>query len=207
MRLIETEADVAEGAAWLADRFPPFAMALDRTGPWPLRRRPEGFTELFRTIVYQQVSLTSAGAVWARAEAAGITTEAGLLAAPEETLIAVGLTRAKQRYARALAEARIDYAGLHRMSDEAAAARLMEVPGIGRWTAEIYVTFSLGRPDVMAAGDIALQEGTRQLFSLPARPKEKELRDIAAAWSPWRSVAARGLWAYYLKAKNWEGEW
>ena len=82
---------------------------------------------------------------------------------------------------------------------------LTKVSGIGVWTAEIYLMFSLGRADVIAPGDLALQESARILFELPERPTEKELRAMAAAWSPWRSVAARLLWAYYHIAKDREG--
>ena len=84
-------------------------------------------------------------------------------------------------------------------------ARLTEVPGIGAWTAEIYAMFSLGRADVFAPGDLALQEAARLLFELPDRPKERVLRQMAEAWAPWRSVAARLLWAYYRVAKDREG--
>ena len=81
----------------------------------------------------------------------------------------------------------------------------MTVPGIGRWTAEIYAMFSLGRADAFAAGDLALQEAARVLFALDARPSEPSLRDMAEAWSPWRSVAARLLWAYYQRDKDRDG--
>ncbi|MBC7477867.1 MAG: DNA-3-methyladenine glycosylase 2 family protein, partial [Pseudorhodobacter sp.] len=84
-------------------------------------------------------------------------------------------------------------------------AALVAVPGIGRWTAEIYAMFALGRADVFAPGDLALQEAARLLFELDKRPSEKELRAMSLAWSPWRSVAARILWAYYRVAKSREG--
>ena len=84
-------------------------------------------------------------------------------------------------------------------------ARLVEVPGIGAWTAEIYAMFSLGRADVFAPGDLALQEAVRMLFALDERPKEAQLRKMAEEWSPWRGVAARLLWAYYHVAKEREG--
>ena len=84
-------------------------------------------------------------------------------------------------------------------------ATLVALPGIGHWTAEIYAMFALGRADVFAPGDLALQEAARLLFDLDARPSEKELRAMAEAWSPWRAVAARLLWAYYRVAKSREG--
>ena len=82
---------------------------------------------------------------------------------------------------------------------------LTAVPGIGAWTAEIYVMFSLGRADVFAPGDLALQEAAKLIFGLPERPKEKDFRVMADAWSPWRSVAARIMWAYYKQHKQREG--
>lgn len=204
-RIIETLADVAEGADWLAAREPRFAEALEATGPLPLRRRPEGFAQLLWVIVGQQVSTASAAAIRARLEAAGFTDAARVAAVEAEDLRALGLSRQKARYAQALAAAGIDYAGLRELPDAAVIERLTEVPGIGRWSAEIYAMFSLGRADVFAPGDLALQEATRGLFALAARPREAELRRMAAAWSPWRGVAARLLWAYYRVMTNREG--
>ncbi|GGD30641.1 DNA-3-methyladenine glycosylase family protein [Sinisalibacter lacisalsi] len=204
-RIIETAADLGEGADWLAAREPRFAEALEVVGPLPLRRRPEGFAQLLWVIVGQQVSTASAAAIWARVQAAGLTDPARVATAEDDTLRAAGLSRQKARYARALAEAGIDFEALRDLPDEAVVARLTEVPGIGRWTAEIYAMFSLGRADVFAPGDLALQEAVRGLFGLEARPREAALRRMAADWSPWRGVAARLLWAYYRVATNREG--
>jgi len=123
----------------------------------------------------------------------------------DETLRTAGLSRQKARYVRALAAADLDYDGLREAPTEEVIATLTQVPGIGVWTAEIYAMFSLGRADVFAPGDLALQEAARLLFDLPERPKERALREMAQAWSPWRSVAARALWAYYHVAKDREG--
>ncbi len=204
-RIIHGPEDVAEGADWLARREPRFALALDQTGALPLRRKPEGFDQLLSAIVSQQVSTASAAAIWARVEAAGLTTPEAVARAEEQDLRAVGLSRPKMRYARALAEAGVDFDTLRHLPDEEVVATLVAVPGIGRWTAEIYAMFSLGRADVFAPGDLALQEAARTLFDLPARPTEKALRQMAQDWSPWRGVAARALWAYYRVAKNREG--
>ncbi|MFP4305295.1 MAG: DNA-3-methyladenine glycosylase family protein [Rhodosalinus sp.] len=204
-RIIETEACVAEGAEWLAQTEPRFAHALELTGPLPLRRRPDGFDQLLGAIVSQQVSVAAARAIWGRMEAAGLTAPAAILGADDEALRAAGLSRQKIRYARALATAGIDYAALRETPTEEVVKRLTEVPGIGVWTAEIYAMFSLGRADVFAPGDLALQESARMLFALPERPKERALREMAGAWSPWRAVAARALWAYYRVAKDREG--
>ncbi|WP_425501536.1 DNA-3-methyladenine glycosylase family protein [Roseobacter ponti] len=205
MRLIETDADVAEGAAWLARRDPRFAAALDVTGPLPLRRRPDGFAQLLSAIVSQQVSVASARAIQERLNEAGMISEEAVLAVTEEDLRGLGLSRQKARYTHALAHAAIDYDVLREAPDAEIVKTLTAVPGIGVWTAEIYAMFSLGRRDVFAAGDLALQEAARVLFDLPERPAERDLRAMAADWSPWRSVAARLLFSYYRHAKQRDG--
>ena len=196
-RIILTPACVAEGAAWLAAAEPRFAHALSLTGPLPLRRRKDGFEALFAAIVSQQVSVASANAIWARLKAARLTGPRKVAGASDEALRACGLSRQKIRYARALAAEGIRWDALRLAPTEEVVATLVEVPGIGRWTAEIYAMFSLGRADVFAPGDLALQEAARHLFALETRPKERQLREMALAWSPWRAVAARALWAYY----------
>ncbi|MEM1076439.1 MAG: DNA-3-methyladenine glycosylase [Pseudomonadota bacterium] len=202
---IETEADVAEGADWLARACPRLAHALQMTGPPPLRRRADGFEALFNAIVSQQVSVASAKAIWTKLEVAGMTDAKAIRHTSPENLRALGLSRQKARYAKALADARIDFDALRGASDEHVVKTLVAVPGIGVWTAEIYAMFSLGRPDVFAAGDLALQEAARELYGLDARPTEAQLRMMAADWSPWRSVAARLLFAYYRVIKQREG--
>lgn len=204
-RIIEGPDDLAEGAAWLVSREPRFALALAESGPLPLRRNAGGFPALLDTIMAQQVSVASADAIWRRLEAAGLTQAARVAAADEEMLRACGLSRQKIRYALALARADLDFDALARAPDEAVIAALVALPGIGRWTAEIYAMFSLGRADVFAPGDLALQEAARMLFDLPERPGDKALRTMAEGWSPWRAVAARALWAYYRVRKSREG--
>ncbi|MEM8655086.1 MAG: DNA-3-methyladenine glycosylase 2 family protein [Pseudomonadota bacterium] len=204
-RLIQTDADVAEGVAWLRVQDPALARALDMAGPLPLRRRPDGFAALLNAIIGQQVSTASANAIWARMEAGGLTSPAPVMAAGEDGLRAAGLSRQKIAYALALAEAGIDYDALRRAPDAEVIATLTAVKGIGVWTAEIYAMFALGRADVFAPGDLALQEAARMIFELPERPKEKALRQMAEAWSPWRAVAARLFFTYYRVAKGREG--
>ncbi|MEM9969597.1 MAG: DNA-3-methyladenine glycosylase 2 family protein [Pseudomonadota bacterium] len=204
-RLIETPACVAEGAAWLADNHPRFAYALDLTGDLPLRRRADGYEALLGAIVSQQVSVAAADAIWGRLKAAKLTGPRKVKAATDEELAACGLSRQKIRYARELATSGIRFPSLRALPDEDVVTTLVAVPGIGKWTAEIYAMFSLGRADVFAPGDLALQESARILFDLPERPTEKELRAMAEDWSPWRGVAARLLWAYYRVAKDREG--
>ena len=204
-RIIEGAADIAEGMAWLSRHDKRFAEAYELTGELPLRRRPEGFRELLGAIVSQQVSVGSARAIWGRMQAAGFVTPEAIRGAEDDALRACGLSRPKLRYARALAEANLDFEALRHLEDEKIIAQLIELPGIGRWTAEIYAMFALGRADVFAHNDLALQEAARLLFSLEKRPNERDMRQIAAAWSPWRAVAARLLWAYYHVAKDREG--
>lgn len=204
-RIIESDACVAEGAAWLRRADPRFAPALDACAPLPLRRREDGFAQLLSAIVSQQVSVASASAIWSRLEAAGMITPEAIRMSDESALRALGLSRQKASYAQALAAAGIDFAALRHMPDAEVIATLVAVKGIGVWTAEIYAMFSLGRADVFAPGDLALQEAARLLFDLPERPKPRALRQMAEAWSPWRSVAARALWAYYKRAKAREG--
>ncbi|MES2551414.1 MAG: DNA-3-methyladenine glycosylase 2 family protein [Pseudomonadota bacterium] len=204
-RIIHSLDCVAEGAAWLGQREPAFARALPLVGALPLRREEDGFPALLRAIVGQQVSVASARAIWARLDGMGLTEAAAMAAASDEDLRAAGLSRQKARYGRALAGAGIDFNGLRAAPDVEVVNTLVAVPGIGIWTAEIYAMFALGRADVFAPGDLALQEAARMLFGLEARPSEKALRGMAEDWSPWRSVAARILWAYYRVAKDREG--
>lgn len=204
-RIILTPDCVAEGAAWLAQREPRFAAVLPRISPLPLRREAEGFDRLLSAIISQQVSVASARAIWARMEDAGMVTPISVQGATDEDLRACGLSRQKVRYARALADADIDYQRLQMNATADVIAELVKVPGIGVWTAEIYAMFSLGRADVFASGDLALQEAARLLFGLPERPKDRALREMAQEWSPWRAVAARLLWAYYKHCKDREG--
>lgn len=204
-RIIETAADVAEGAAALCRICPRMAQAHALTGPLPLRRRADGFAQLLNAIVSQQVSTASADAIWRRMRDARLTGPRKIAQASDDDLRAVGLSRQKMRYARELAAARIDYKALRHAPDAEVVATLTRVPGIGVWTAEIYAMFSLGRADVFAPGDLALQEAARLLYALPERPRERAFRDMARAWAPWRSVAARQLWAYYRIEKQREG--
>ena len=204
-RIIESHDCVAEGAAWLAARDPRLAAALDQVGQLPLRRRKDGFASLLDAIVAQQVSVASADAIWRRLKTARLTGPRNVARASDEDLRACGLSRQKIRYAKELAASGIRYAELRDLPTDQVIARLIEVPGIGLWTAEIYAMFSLGRADVFAPGDLALQEAARLIFDLDARPTEKALRAMAEDWSPWRGVAARLLWAYYRLAKEREG--
>lgn len=204
-RTIECDADVAEGLDWLCGQDRRWEQVAESCAPLPLRRRPDGFAQLLSAIVSQQVSTASASAIWGRMEQAGLTNEVAVLAAGEDGLRAVGLSRQKIAYSQALAGAQIDYAALRSMTDGEVVHVLTAVKGIGVWTAEIYAMFSLGRADVFAPGDLALQIAAQDLFQLDERPTEKVLRAQSEDWSPWRAVAARALFAYYRVVKGREG--
>jgi DNA-3-methyladenine glycosylase II len=204
-RILATQACMAEGATWLTRAEPRFGRVLELCGPPPLRRREDGFDALLSAIISQQVSTAAARAIWSRLQGAGLTQPDAILAARDEDLRAAGLSRQKISYARALAGAGIDFDALRTAPEDQVIATLTAVSGIGRWTAEIYAMFSLGRADMFAPNDLALQEGARMLFDLPDRPREKALREMAQAWSPWRTVAAGMLWAYYGAVKRRDG--
>ena len=202
-RIITGPDCLAEGAGWLARADPRLAPALGLD--LPLRLCPDGFPALLDAIIGQQVSVASARAIMARLQAAGLTGRAAMAASDDDALRACGLSRQKIRYALALARSDLDFDALRQLSSPEVVSSLTALPGIGPWTAEIYAMFALGRADVFAPGDLALQEAARLLLDLPARPGERALRQLAEAWSPWRSVAARALWAYYRQARGREG--
>jgi DNA-3-methyladenine glycosylase II len=178
-------------------------------GPPPLRWREPGFAGLAAIIVSQQVSVASANAIYGRlaAELAPLGA-ANLIAADDATLKRCGLSQAKMRALRALAEAMeggLDLTGLAALEAEAAHQALVAVKGIGPWTADLYLLFSLGHPDAFPAGDLALQEAAKMALGLAKRPDAPRLEAIAERWRPLRGVAARMLWAYYRGVKRREG--
>ena len=181
---------------------PRFGTALAQVGYPEPRIRPRGYETLLRTIVGQQVSFKAADAVWAKLAATlgDVTAPDILLAASEDVLRGCGLSRQKQGYARSLAGLII--AGeldLHHLptNDEEAIALLTQVKGIGRWSAEIYLLFAEGRPDIWPAGDLAVQIDVGAIMQLPERPSEKAVRDIGEAWRPHRGAAAIFAWHHY----------
>lgn len=203
-RLTTTRA-LHAAAQTLAEREPRFAFALSVSEPISMRQRDDGFQSLLRAIVSQQLSVAAARTIEARLDAANLNTPTAILKSDDAQLRALGLSRQKIGYLRALANANIDYRALRKSDTDAVIATLTRVSGIGRWTAEIYAMFALGHADAFAAGDLALQESARLLFALPERPKEAALRARAQAWSPYRAVAARILWAYYRVAQTRDG--
>ena len=204
-RAIQSQECINEGASFLANIEPRFKSALEVTGELPLRLSPEGFERLLGAIISQQVSVAAANSIWKRLVKANLNGPRKIMRADDAQLRAVGLSRQKVRYARALAESKINFRSLRSMSSEEVINTLTQVSGIGVWTAEIYTMFSLARADVFAAGDLALRLLARLLFELRERPSEREIRQMAEKWSPWRAVAARLLWAYYSYSKKREG--
>lgn len=179
-------------------------------GEISVRRQPGGFAGLARAICGQQLSIASAAAIWGRfAQLPGATDPAGYLALTEAEIRGVGFSAGKFRtvsgIARAVAEGRLDFDRLAGLPADAAIAELTGLPGIGPWTAEIYLMFSLGHPDVFPAGDLALQVAVEQAFGLDGRPPGKVLIEIARAWSPHRHAAALLFWRHYALLKQREG--
>ncbi|MET0239957.1 MAG: DNA-3-methyladenine glycosylase 2 family protein [Sphingobium sp.] len=186
----------------LAAVEPGFLAGLGRVGYPEARLRSQGYETLLRTIVGQQVSVASASAIWRKLESAlgeGAPAEV-LLAMDFDGLRACGLSRQKQSYARSLAElvvsGELDLPNLP-ADDEEAITQLVRINGIGRWSAEIYLLFAEGRPDVFPAGDLAVQIELGRLLGLPARPSEKAIRGLSEAWRPWRGAAAIFAWHHY----------
>ena len=186
----------------LALREPRLAIALERIGYPEPRLRERGYKTLLRTIVGQQVSVAAAASMWRKLEAelGADFTPACLLARDFDTLRACGLSHQKQGYARSLCElveaGELDL-GCLPGDDEAAIAHLTRIKGIGRWSAEIYLLFAEGRPDIWPAGDLAVQEGVKRLLDLPERPAEKATRQLAECWTPQRGSMAIFTWHFY----------
>lgn len=205
MRLIETPNDLAQGAAHLAAVCPVWARVLPQLGPLPLRRRADGFPAICDAIVAQQISTAAASAIAGRMQAAGLVSAATIADADPQALRDAGLSWQKISYLQGIARADVDWPALRDLPDDEVAARLIALPGVGRWTADIYLKFALGRSDAFASGDLALAESARLLYGLPDRPRPAALVALAQPWRPWRAVAARALWAYYRLEKGREG--
>ena len=181
---------------------PDLARIEENAGPLPWRRRADGVPGLLQAIVGQMISNQAAAAIGGRVRSLpGALDPAGLLLLDEADLRAAGLSRPKVAHARDLADAfvdgRLSAAGIAAMADEEAVAAITAVRGMGRWSAEIYLLFALGRQDVFPAGDIAVAGAAAALKGLPERPGPVELRALAEAWRPARSLAARLLWHHW----------
>jgi DNA-3-methyladenine glycosylase II len=197
-----TERSLLRSVRTLAEGEPAFASSVERFGPPPLWAREPSFATLVHLILEQQVSLASALAAFERLRiATGDVTPDAFLTLDDATLREIGFSRQKAGYARDLAAALadgFDLAALERMSDDDVRRSLMGLRGIGRWTADVYLTMCLLRQDVWPHGDQALATGATELLGLPERPSFDELEALAERWHPYRAVAARIVWHHYL---------
>lgn len=204
MRRIDTAGDIEAGLAALAVRDARLARIIAPAGPVPLRRKPPGFAALVHIILSQVVTEASAAALWSRLEAAtGEIEPRAVLALSPETTKAVGLSRGKAetlaRISEAVITSRLDLDHLCTIDAQAALAEMTAIKGVGPWTAQVYLLVCAGHPDVFPAGDVALRSAAAHALELGERPSIYQLSDMAVQWSPWRSVAARLLWAYYAR--------
>lgn len=200
-----TRATLREAAVRLANGDPDLGRALDRYGLPPLWARPAGYATLVQIILEQQVSLASGRSAFNRlARGADRITPENVLRLGPDRIRDLGLTRQKARYivelAAAVDDGRIDLRRVSQMDDDAARDTLMAVPGIGPWTANIYLLMALRRRDVWPLADLALRKAVQDLCQLPDTPSDDGLQKFAERWRPYRSVAARILWHYYLSS-------
>ncbi len=207
---IKNESDLDDALTALSAIDARFAALIAQAGRPPLRRRTDGFAGLAATVVSQQLSTASAGAIWARLAAAFDPMEpAAIINARAPKLARIGLSRPKitalKETARAVASGKLPLASLADSPADATHAALTAVHGIGPWTADIYMLSSLGHADAWPAGDLALQEAARLAFGLGARPDAKAMVKLAEPWRPLRAVAARVLWTYYRAVKGRDG--
>jgi DNA-3-methyladenine glycosylase II len=202
-----TEISVAGAARQLAKRDPDLAAILKRHGPPPLWARQPGFSTLVKIILEQQVSLASAAALFNRLKQHTVPFQpVRVLELGEGHLKSLGLTRQKTSYCLHLAESlvskRLRLSQVARMSDAEAKAALMEIKGLGAWSADVYLLMALRRPDIWPINDLALEVAITKLKQLANRPSANQLLQMAEAWRPYRSVAARMLWQYYLARRG-----
>ena len=205
--VIESEADIARGAEFLVGREPCFANVITVHGLPSPRRVENNLQNLLKIVTEQLISLKAADAIWQRIETCLHPFEPNeILKLNLDDLRNLGLTRAKARSFLAIAGAIqngvLNFESLHHLSDRGVLEKLVSLPGIGPWTADIYLLSALGRADACPAGDLALQVAAQDLFELKDRPTSKALRIIAENWKPWRSVAARLLWSHYRGLKG-----
>lgn len=202
MRIIRTVEDVEYGLGELCRIDPRLCELSRRAGPLPLRLMEPGFAGLAQIIVSQMVSKASAEAIWRRLVGATVRpTAQSYLSLDAAAVGGLGLSRAKaetlRRIAEAIASGELDLLAFAGREADEVIARLTSYRGIGLWTAEVYLMFCCGHPDVFPAGDVALRTAVGNAFGYAERPPAGALAVLAEAWRPWRSVAARLFWAYY----------
>ncbi|HEB30904.1 MAG TPA: DNA-3-methyladenine glycosylase 2 family protein [Spirochaetes bacterium] len=198
-----TDRTFLQGLRFLRNCDEKLAFVLDEHGPPPMWSREPGFPTMVHIILEQQVSLASARAAFTHLiETVTPLTPTGFLALDDVTLKEVGFSRQKAAYCRQLSGAilngEINFKELHNMDDSTARSELMKLKGVGSWTADIYLLMALKRPDIWPNGDLALAVAVQDLKILSSRPAPEKLHEISLQWSPWRAVAARILWHYYL---------
>lgn len=194
---------VAAATTALSSCDPVMATAIERVGPCTLVPHPNLFETLVESIISQQISVKAADAIMARLCAAipgGRPTPTVLLTFEHDALRAVGLSTFKARYIRDLTErvtsGQLNLEKLNTLEDEAVIQELTQVKGIGRWTAEMMLIFSLGRPDVLPVDDLGFVEGVRSAYGLASRPKPKEMREQGERWRPYRTFATWYMWGW-----------
>jgi DNA-3-methyladenine glycosylase II len=206
MQRIATLDDISRGLDALCALDPRLEKVRGMAGEVPLRLSEPGFGSLASIIVSQQVSRASADAIFGRlVRLVDPLTPQAILAAGEEVFREAGLSRPKQRGLTAIAQAvaeGLDLLHLCSLDAERAIATMTAVPGIGPWTAECYLLFAAGHPDVFPARDVALQTAVGHALGIDPRPPEKALIRLAESWSPWRGIASRLFWAYYRELKG-----
>ena len=207
MRFIRSDEDLEWHIESLTQAHPMFEPLRQAAGSVPVRWLDRGFKGLVWVVTGQQISVAAGRAIFGRLEAAlGDITAETVAAARDDVLRAAGYSAPKMRTLRALQEAamagKLDLDALEEQSAEDAILSLCNIKGIGPWTAEVYLLFAAGHPDIFPAADVALQESMRLAFALNARPTTRDLREMSDAWTPWRSAAARLLWAYYRVRKG-----
>ncbi|TCV70975.1 DNA-3-methyladenine glycosylase II [Neorhizobium sp. R1-B] len=201
MRIIRGPSDIQAGLEALVELDPRLVSIVGAAGPVPLRLNEPGFAGLASIIVSQMVSRASAEAIWGRITAAGPVTAAGYAALDPAVVATFGLSRAKAatllNLSTAISQGLIDLESICELETGEAIRTMTALPGIGPWTAGVYLMFCGGHPDIFPSGDVALQAAVGHALGLEARPQAKDLAAMAEAWRPWRSVAARLFWAYY----------
>ena len=200
-----TKESLVNAAEMLAVRDPQLASIYERHGPPPMWARRPGFPTLLRIVLEQQVSLVSARAMFERLKSnIEPFTALGFIESGEAYLRSLGVTRQKAHYCIQVAQAFTngELNQIARMNDEDAHQALLRIKGVGPWTANIYLLMALKRPDIWPDGDIALATALGRLRKMNTRPSFSELAKIAEAWHPYRSVAARMLWQYYLAERD-----
>lgn len=208
MRRIETMDHITQGLDALVVLDPRLGAVRDRAGDVPLRLSEPGFHSLASILISQQVSRASADAIFGRLIVLlDPLTPQAVLEADESIFRTAGLSRPKQRGILAAAAAvagGLDLDGLCRLDADEAHRHLTAIPGIGTWTADCYLLFAAGHPDIFPARDVALQTAVGHALAIDPRPGEKPLLRLAESWRPWRGVAARLFWAYYRELKGRE---